>query len=58
MQDGEDEQPMSNPVGLSTDVRVESHFLGLETRWVVLDFCLVRVNVYEEFLGEGMKALR
>jgi hypothetical protein len=33
-QQGEDEKPMSNPVRLSLAAGVESHFLGLGTRWV------------------------
>jgi len=34
-QQGEDEKSMSNPVVLRATVGVESHFLELETRWVV-----------------------
>jgi hypothetical protein len=32
-QQGEDEKPMSNPVRLSSAAGVESHILGLGTRW-------------------------
>ena len=35
-QQEEDEKPMCNPVGLSLAAGVDSHFLGLGTRWVVL----------------------
>lgn len=37
-QQGEDEKPMCNPVGLRTADGVESHFLELGTRWVVSMF--------------------
>jgi hypothetical protein len=34
-QQGKDEKPMSNPVRLNSAAGVESHFLGLGTRWEV-----------------------
>jgi hypothetical protein len=34
-QQGKDEKPLSNPVGSSAAAGMESHFLGLGTRWVV-----------------------